>query len=262
VAFFAHVSWPAVMRATLLPHVELTKGYLTALVAMLGTTISPYLFFWQASQEVEEVRNNRGEKPLKRAPSQAHEQLERIRVDTYLGMALSNLVAFFIILTAAATLHAHGITEISTSAQAAKALEPLAGRFAFLLFVCGIVGTGLLAVPVLAASACYGIGEACRWKTSLERKPREAVRFYAAITAATLIGLSLNFMHIDPVKALFWAAILNGVVAAPLMAIIMVMASSKKVMGQFVISRHLAAMGWLATSVMLCACIGLFVAWK
>ncbi len=262
VVFFAHVSWLAVIRATLLPHIELTKGYLTALVAVLGTTISPYLFFWQASQEVEEVRNNRGEKPLKRAPSQAQEQLGRIRVDTYLGMAFSNLVAFFIILTAAATLHAQGITEISTSAQAAKALEPLAGRFAFLLFVCGIVGTGLLAVPVLAASACYGIGEACRWKTSLERKPQEAVRFYAAITAATLIGLSLNFMHIDPAKALFWAAILNGVVAAPLMAVVMVMASSKKVMGQFVISRHLKDMGWLATSVMLGACIGLFVTWK
>ena len=133
-----------------------------AFVAVLGTTISPYLFFWQASQEVEEVRNNHGEKPLKRAPSQAQEQLKRIRVDTYLGMALSNLVAFFIMLTAAATLHVSGITEISTSAQAAKALEPLAGRFVFLLFVCGIVGTGLLAVPVLAASACYGIGEACR----------------------------------------------------------------------------------------------------
>jgi Mn2+/Fe2+ NRAMP family transporter len=169
-----------------LPHIQLTKEYVTALIAVLGTTISPYLFFWQASQEVEEVRNNRGEKPLKRALLQAQEQLGRIRIDTYLGMAFSNIVAFFIILTAAATLHTHGITEISTSAQAATALEPLAGRFAFLLFVCGIVGTGLLAVPVLAASACYRVGEACRWKTSLERKPGEAARFYAAITIATL----------------------------------------------------------------------------
>jgi NRAMP (natural resistance-associated macrophage protein)-like metal ion transporter len=262
VVFFAHVSWYVVFRATFLPHIELTREYLTALIAVLGTTISPYLFFWQASQEVEEVRNHRGEKPLKRAPAQAQEQLGRIRTDTYLGMAFSNLVAFFIILTAAATLHAHGITEISTSAQAAKALEPLAGRFAFLLFVCGIVGTGLLAVPVLAASACYGIGEACRWKTSLERKPREAIRFYAAITVATLIGLSLNFMHIDPVKALFWAAILNGVVAAPLMAVIMFMASSKKVMGQFVLPLHLRTMGWLATAVMMCASAGVFLTWK
>jgi hypothetical protein len=150
------------------------------------TTISPYLFFWQASQEVEEVHNHHGEKPLKQAPAQVGEQLQRIRLDTYVGMAFSNFVAFFIILTAASTLHVHGITEISTSAQAAKALEPVAGRFAFLLFVCGIVSTGLLAVPVLAASACYGIGEACRWKTSLERKPHEAVRFYAAIVAAKL----------------------------------------------------------------------------
>jgi NRAMP (natural resistance-associated macrophage protein)-like metal ion transporter len=262
VVFFAHVSWTAVLHATLFPHLDLTKEYLTALIAVLGTTISPYLFFWQASQEVEEVRNNVKEKPLKHAPSQAQEQLRRIHLDTYLGMAFSNIVAFFIILTAAATLHAHGITEITTSAQAAKALEPLAGRFAFVLFVCGIVGTGLLAVPVLAASACYGVGEACRWKTSLERKPGEAIRFYAAITVATLIGLALNFMHIDPVKALFWAAILNGVVAAPLMAVIMVMASSRKVMGELVIPPYLKAMGWVATAVMLCACFGLLWTWK
>ena len=262
VVFCVRVSWPAVLKATLLPHIELSKDYLTALVAVLGTTISPYLFFWQASQEVEEVRANHGEKPLKRAPSQAQEQLARIRIDTYLGMAFSNVVAFFIILTAAATLHAHGITEISTSAQAAKALEPLAGRFAFLLFVCGIVGTGLLAVPVLAASACYGIGEACRWKTSLERKPGEAIRFYVALTVATLIGLSLNFMHIDPVKALFWAAILNGLVAAPLIAVIMVMASSRKVMGKLVIPPYAKGMGWIATAVMFCASIGILFPWK
>jgi NRAMP (natural resistance-associated macrophage protein)-like metal ion transporter len=262
VVFFAHVHWAAVVHSTLLPHIELTKNYLTAVVAVLGTTISPYLFFWQASQEVEEVTQNDGEKPLKGEPSQAPKQLDRIRIDTYVGMAFSNIVAFFIILTAAATLHAGGITEISTSAQAAKALEPLAGRFAFLLFVCGIVGTGLLAVPVLAASACYGIGEACRWRTSLERKPRQAIRFYAAITGATLIGLSLNFMHIDPVKALFWAAILNGLVAAPLMVVIMFMASNGRVMGPLIIPQYLKIVGWLATAVMLCASIGVLVTWK
>src|SRR6266568_3977569 len=263
VVFFVHVPWYDVLRATFVPRIQLSKEYVTALIAVLGTTISPYLFFWQASQEVEEVRNNHGQKPLKRVPLQAQEQLGRIRIDTYLGMAFSNIVAFFIILTAAATLHTHGITEISTSAQAATALEPLAGRFAFLLFVCGIVATGLLAVPVLAASACYGVGEACRWKTSLERKPGEAVRFYAAITIATLTGLSLNFLHIDPVKALFWAAILNGIVAAPLMAVIMTMASSQKVMGKLVIPAYLKWVGWLATAVMLCACIGVFFfTWK
>ena len=262
VVFFVHVSWEQVLRSTVLPHIRITKDYLTALVAVLGTTISPYLFFWQASQEVEEVHNHHGEKPLKRAPMQAPEQLRRIRIDTYVGMAFSNVVAFFIILTAAATLHAHGVTDIATSAQAAEALRPIAGRFAFVLFVCGIVGTGLLAVPVLAASACYGIGEACRWKTSLERKPREAVRFYAAIAAATIMGLLLNFLHIDPVKALYWAAILNGVVAAPLMAVIMIMASSRKVMGKLVIPAYLRVMGWAGTAVMSIAAIGIVLAGK
>jgi Mn2+/Fe2+ NRAMP family transporter len=262
VAFFAHVSWRAVFYATLVPHIQPTREYLTAVIAVLGTTISPYLFFWQASQEVEEVKKNPGESALKRTPLQAPVQLGRIRIDTYLGMALSNLVAFFIIVTAASTLHVRGITEISSSAQAASALEPLAGRFAFVLFVCGIVGTGLLTVPVLAASACYGIGEARKWKASLERKPQEAARFYAAITVATLLGLALNFLHIDPVKALFWAAILNGLVAGPLMAVIMTMASSHKVMGNFVIPPYLKYMGWLATGVMFSICIGVLFTWK
>jgi len=256
VVFFVQVPWSAVLHASLIPHIQLTKAYLTALIAVLGTTISPYLFFWQASQEVEEVKNNRGEKSLKRAPIQAKQQLGRIRIDTYAGMAFSNIVSFFIILTAASTLHVHGITEISSSAQAASALQPLAGRFAFVLFVCGIVGTGLLAIPVLAVSAAYGIGEACRWEISLERTPARAVRFYAVVSAATLIGLSLNFLRIDPVRALFWAAILNGMVAAPLMAVIMTMASNQQVMGKFVIASYLKGMGWVATGVMLCVCLG------
>ena len=258
VIFFVHVPWSEALRGALIPHIQLTKLYLAALIAVLGTTISPYMFFWQASQEVQEVKNNRGEESLKSAPTQARHQLSRIRIDTYVGMAFSNLIAFFIILTAASTLHAHGITEISSSAQAATALEPLAGRFAFILFVCGIVGTGLLAIPVLAASAAFGIGEACRWQISLERPPKHAIRFYSVIAAATLIGLSLNFLHINPVKALFWAAILNGVVAAPLMAVIMIIASSQKVMGKFVIPSYLKCVGWIATGVMLCVCLGVF----
>ena len=262
VVFFVHVPWGSVLRATLVPHVQITKDYLAALAAVLGTTISPYLFFWQASQEVEEVRNNRGEKALKRAPMQAEVQLGRIRIDTYLGMAFSNVVAFFIILTAASTLHLHGISQISTSAEAAAALEPLAGRFAFALFVCGIVGTGLLAIPVLATSAAYGIGEACRWNVSLERKPKQAVRFYAVICAATLIGLALNFLRINPIKALFWAAVVNGLVAGPLMAVIMTMASSRKVMGEFVIPFYLKCVGWLATVVMFCVSAGVLLSWK
>jgi len=262
VAFTVHVPWKTVVSATLIPRMHLTRPFLMALIAVLGTTISPYLFFWQASQEVEEVKTNRGEKALKRAPQQAPGQLDRIHVDTYVGMAFSNIVAFFIILTAASTLHVHGITDVSTCAQAAAALEPIAGRFASVLFVCGIVGTGLLAAPVLAASLAYGIGEAFRWKVSLERTPKQAVRFYAAICAATITALLLNLLRIDPVKALFWAAVLNGLVAAPLMAVIMTMASSPKVMGKFIIPVYLRWVGWLATGVMTCVCLGVFIAWK
>jgi Mn2+/Fe2+ NRAMP family transporter len=261
-AFLVHVSWGEVMTATFLPRVQFTREYLLALIGVLGTTISPYLFLWQASQEVEEVKNNRGEKALKRAPAQANDQLQRIRFDTYVGMAASNVVAFFIILTTAATLHAQGIVDISSAAQAALALKPIAGRFAFALFVCGIVGTGLLAVPVLAGSAAYALGEACHWVVSLERKPQDALRFYATITAATFVGISLNLLKIDPMKALFWAAVLNGVLAAPLMAVIVTMARSRKVMGKFVIPTPLMAMGWIATAVMLCVSIGVFATWK
>ena len=262
VAFMVHVPWRTVISATLFPHISFTRESLVALIAVLGTTISPYLFFWQASQEAEEVKCNRGEKALKRAPSQATEQLGRIHTDTLAGMAFSNVVAFFIILTAASTLHAHGITNVSTCAEAASALTPIAGRFAGILFVCGIVGTGLLAIPVLAASAAYGIAEGCKWKTSLENTPRQAPRFYAAIGVATLIGLLMNFLHLDPVKALVWAAVLNGLVAAPLMVVIMLMASSRKVMGKFTVPPYLLWTGWLATAVMTCVGAGVFLTWK
>lgn len=262
VAFLVRVSWLDVVSATVIPHMAFSRESFVALIAVLGTTISPYLFFWQASQEAEEVKNNRGEKALKRAPAQAPKQLQRIHADTLIGMAFSNIVAFFIILTAAATLHTHGITNISTCAQAASALEPIAGRFASLLFVCGIVGTGLLAVPILAASAAYAIGEGCNWRTSLESKPIEAPRFYGAIGLATVIGLFMNFLHIDPVKALVWAAALNGLVAAPLMAVIMFMASSKKVMGKFKVPAYLLWTGWLATVTMAGVSSGVFLTWK
>jgi NRAMP (natural resistance-associated macrophage protein)-like metal ion transporter len=257
VIFLVHVHWAQVFRATVIPRLHPSQDYLVALVAIFGTTISPYLFFWQASQEVEEVHTHRGEKALKQAPAQAPGQLKRIRIDTYVGMAFSNVVAFFIILTAASTLHVHGIKDVQTSADAAKALEPLAGRFAEALFACGIVGTGLLAVPVLAASAAYGVGEANRWTASLQRQPRVARRFYSVVCAATLIGLALNFIHVDPVRALFWAAILNGLAAAPLMVVIMIMASSHKVMGRFAISSYLKLVGWAASGLMMCVCLGL-----
>lgn len=261
-AFFAHVPWHQALAEGFRPHLRFTKEYWIALTAVLGTTISPYLFFWQASQEVEEVRNHHGEKALKRAPRQAPLQFERIRMDTYVGMALSNVVAFFIILTAGATLHVSGVTDVTSADQAARALEPLAGHWASALFACGIVGTGLLAVPVLAGSAAYAIGEACKWTVSLERTPATALRFYATITAATLVGLSLNFFHLDPMRALFWAAVLNGLAAAPLMALILTMAVNHKVMGEFAIPVPLRIVGWTATIVMFGAGVGIFWTWR
>ena len=261
-AFFVKLSWTQVLHATLLPKMNWSKAYLTGLIAVLGTTISPYLFFWQASQEVEEVKNNRGEKPLKQARRQAPAQLGRIRTDTYLGMALSNIVAFFIILTTAATLHAHGTTDVATAAQAAQALQPLAGRWAAGLFVCGIIGTGMLAIPVLAGSAGYALGEACKWPASLEKKAAQAPGFYVTIAVATLGGIALNFLRIDPIRALFWAAVLNGLLAAPLMAVIMHMASSTQVMDKFTIPLYLRIVGWTATAVMVGVSIGVFVMWQ
>jgi Mn2+/Fe2+ NRAMP family transporter len=207
-AFVVHVPWAEAMRATLLPSVSFKSDYLTALIAVLGTTISPYLFFWQASEEAEDVSLNQKEQPLRKAPKQAPEQLQRIKIDTYVGMGFSNLVAFFIILTTAATLHGAG-KQVQTSAQAAQALEPLAGHLAFLLFAIGIIGTGLLAVPVLAGSAAYGIAETFKWHASLELRPRQAPKFYGVLAIATLIGIAINFSGLDPIRALFWAAALN-----------------------------------------------------
>jgi NRAMP (natural resistance-associated macrophage protein)-like metal ion transporter len=257
-AFFVRISWHQVLHETFLPQVSWSKDELTSLIAVLGTTISPYLFFWQASLEVEEVKGNRGEKALKQAPRQAPAQLRRIRKDTYLGMALSNLVAFFIILTTAATLHAHGLRDVSTAAQAAEALAPLAGRWAEALFACGIIGTGMLAIPVLAGSAAYAMGESFKWPASLAKRPSQAVEFYATIAIATAAGVGLSLLRIDPIRALFWAAVLNGIFAAPLMAVIMHMASSSKVMGTFTIPRYLLVVGWAATTVMLGVSIAMF----
>ncbi len=249
--------WEAI-RATFLPHFSFRGGYLTALIAVLGTTISPYLFFWQASEEVEDVTLNSKEQPLKQSPKQAPKQLERIQLDTFLGMAFSNLVAFFIILTAASTLYAHGLRDIQTADQAARALEPFAGRFAFSIFAMGIVGTGLLAVPVLAGSAAYAVSEIFQWPASLELKPQRAVGFYSTIGAATFVGLLLNFIHLNPIKALFFSAVLNGVVAGPVMIFMMLLARNPKVMGKFTLPPTLHIAGWLATGVMVLVSIGMF----
>jgi NRAMP (natural resistance-associated macrophage protein)-like metal ion transporter len=249
----------AALRATFLPSISFRVDYFTALIAVLGTTISPYLFFWQASEEVEEVTTHVKQQPLMVAPDQGPEQLQRIRFDTYFGMAVSNIVAFFVILTAAATLHAHGVLDIESASQAAKALEPLAGKFAFVIFALGIIGTGLLAVPVLAGSAAYGLAEAFQWTASLEKKPRQAVRFYATIGVSTLIGLSLTFLHVNPMKALYWSAVLNGVVAVPVMTIMMILTRNPKIMGKFTCPAYLQWVGWAATVVMFLASAGLIV---
>src|SRR5262249_53619491 len=230
-------------------------AFWTTVVAVLGTTISPYLFFWQAAQEVEDIRVEPERKPLVKAPQQGPDAIERIRLDTYIGMAFSNLVALAIIVTTAPTLHASGITDISSSSDAAEALRPVAGPFAFTLFALGIVGTGLLAVPVLAGSAAYAIGEARRWPVGLGRKPEKAKAFYATLTIATMVGVALNFSPINPIKALYWSAVINGVVAVPVMITMMHMTANAKVMGKFPVHDGLRWIGWMATAVMAAAAI-------
>jgi NRAMP (natural resistance-associated macrophage protein)-like metal ion transporter len=258
VVFVVHVPWGTVGYNLIVPHVAMNAPYLTAVIAILGTTISPYLFFWQAEEEVEEVKERQDAKPLERAPEQATAEFNRIRIDTYVGMGLSNLVALFIILTTAATLNAHGITDIQTSSQAAEALRPIAGPFAFAIFALGIIGTGMLALPVLAGSSAYALGETFGWHVGLARKARRAKAFYGAIAVATLIGVGLNFSPIDPIKALFWSAVINGVVAVPVMALMMHLSSHRAAMGEFKLHAGLKIVGWIATLVMAAAAIGLF----
>jgi Mn2+/Fe2+ NRAMP family transporter len=221
----------------------------------LGTTISPYLFFWQASQEVEEIDAIEEREPLVKAPKQGPDALERIRIDTYVGMAFSNLVALAIMFTTAATLHATGNLNIQTSSQAAEALKPVAGEFSFAIFALGIIGTGFLAVPVLAGSAAYALGEARKWPVGLARKPMKARAFYMTIVVATAVGSLISFSPLDPIKALFWSAVINGVVAAPIMVMMMLMTSNKLVMGKFVITGPLRIVGWVSTGVMSLAAI-------
>ena len=250
VVFAVDIPWAEVAKDALLPKLSLDASYITVVVAILGTTISPYLFFWQASLEVEEIRRVRADKPLKIDPEQARKHLRRIKLDTMVGMGVSNLIAFFIMLTAAITLHRQGVTDIQSSAQAAEALRPIAGNFAFLLFSLGIIGTGLLAVPVLAGSTAFAVAETFRWKRGLELKPRAGLRFYAIIAASTLIGIGLGFTKIDPIRMLFWSAVINGVISVPIMVVMMRMAVSRRIMGSLVIRRRLNILGWAATAVM------------
>ena len=260
-AFVVNVPWGEAVYRTLVPSLSFEAEYVVAVVAVFGTTISPYLFFWQASQEVEEQRAAKGERPLKDAPEQARVHLERIQLDTYVGMGLSNLVAFFIMLTAATTLRMHGVTDIQTTAQAAAALRPVAGDFAFVLFAAGIIGTGLLAVPILAGSAAYAVAEALQWQIGLGRPFTKARGFYTFLTIAMLLGVALTFTSIDPIKALFWSAVINGIIAVPIMAVMMLLAVKPKVMGPFVITRRLRVLGWLATTVMALVVIAMIAMW-
>ena len=260
-AFAVNVPWRQVISHIVVPSVAWDRDYLVAVVAVLGTTITPYCFFWQSSEEAEDERIDPAAHRLIDAPSEAPAEIDRIRLDTYLGMGFSNLISLFIIITTAATLNAHGVTDIQTSAQAAEALRPIAGVFTFALFALGIIGIGLLAVPVLAGSAAYALGEALGWPTGLSRLPRDAKAFYATVAIATLIGVFINFLDIDPIKALFWSAVLNGIVAVPLMAVIMIMAMQPRVMGAFILPRPLWAMGWLTTGVMAAAVAAMLATW-
>ncbi|HVY15797.1 MAG TPA: divalent metal cation transporter [Rhodopila sp.] len=260
-AFAVDTPWGQVAHNTFIPNFSFGQDYVVGIVAVLGTTITPYCFFWQSSQEAEDERIDPHAKPLLEAPEQAKAQIGRIRVDTYVGMGYSNLISLFIIVTAAATLHAHGITDIQTSAQAAEALRPIAGPLTFALFAAGIIGIGLLAIPVLAGSCAYALGEALDWPTGLSRLPLDARAFYGTITVATLIGMGINFVDVDPVKALFWSAVINGVVAVPLMATMMVMGSAPKVLGRFTLPWGLTALGWLCTGVMAVAVVIMIATW-
>jgi NRAMP (natural resistance-associated macrophage protein)-like metal ion transporter len=261
-AFLAHPHWSAVLRATFIPRIQWTKDYLAVLVGILGTTISPYLFFWQAAQEVEEDRQ-RGKTTVAQRRGSTNKELRIAQKDVITGMLLSNLVMYFLILTTGATLHVHGVTQIETAKQAAEALLPLAGKGAYLLFTLGLVGTGMLAVPVLAGSSAYAIAEAARWKSaSLGILPQRARKFYGVIAIAIVVGLALDFAGFNAVKMLFWSAILNGLLAPPLVVMVVLLTSDRKVMGSRTNSRGMQTLGWICAVIMSGAAIALLASWR
>jgi NRAMP (natural resistance-associated macrophage protein)-like metal ion transporter len=257
-AFLARPDWHAVWRATVIPHVEWSSGFLATLVGILGTTISPYLFFWQASQEVEHEREQ-GRRTVAQRHGATDAELRAARTDVCTGMLFSNVVMYFIILTTAATLHAHGHYDITTAREAAEALRPLAGHGAYLLFTLGLIGTGMLAVPVLAGSAAYAVAEAKAWRGALDDSLRLAPGFYAVIAVAMLIGLALDYVGFNAVQMLFWSAVLNGVLAPPLIALVVLLTSNPAIMGTRASSPLLRALGWATAAIMTAAGIGMFV---
>src|SRR5471030_3199389 len=258
IMFAVHIPWAEVIHRTLWPRMSWKPEYIIMVVAIFGTTISPYLFFWQASQEVEDMEADPKAQSLIDAPNQARANFTRINMDTMVGMGISNIIAFFIMLTTAVTLNMHGNTDIQTSAQAASALRPIAGEFAFWLFSAGIIGTGMLAVPVLAGSAAYAVSGTFSWDNSLAAKPKADKAFYGIISAATLLGVAICFAPIDPIKALFWSAVINCVIAVPIMFIMMLMASRKDIMGTFVIHLGLRILGWCCSIAMALVVIAMF----
>ena len=259
VLFCVHVPWGEVALRTVWPRFTPNADAAAVVVGVFGTTISPYLFFWQASEEVEDMHAGRGTAPLVRDPRAAGAELRRIRWDTWSGMLYSDVTAYFIILATAVTLHVAGTTDITTAAQAAGALRPLAGDFAFLLFALGILGVGLIGVPVLAGSGAYALAEAMGWKSGLERKAGDARGFYGIIAVSVLAGLFIQYLPISPMKALFWSAVINGVVAVPLMVVIILLVSKKSVMGAFTASRSFIILGWIATAAMGAAAVWMFL---
>lgn len=257
-ALMVNVPWGQALFAAVWPQISPNTDYFLMVVAVLGTTISPYLFFWQASQEVEEMNQGKIDPPLRDQRKNDHPDLRRIKVDTTVGMVFSNAIAFFIVLTTATILHAHGITNINSATQAAEALRPLAGDFTFLLFALGIIGTGMLAIPVLAGAAAYGVAEALGWHASLEANAGDAAGFYTIIAAATVIGFGLGFTGIDSIHMLVWSAVLNGVVAVPIMVMMMMIVSDTQLMGRFKARRWLIGLGWAGTALMAVAVLALF----
>jgi len=255
-AFTVEIPWSTALLASVWPRAHVNADYLLMVVAVLGTTISPYLFFWQASQEVEEMKG-KARRPLRELSRGGDPELDRIKIDTTVGMILSNTIAFFIILTTASVLNANGVTNIDSATEAAEALRPLAGDFTFALFALGIIGTGLLAIPVLAGSAAYAVSEAFGWRATLEAKAPDAVQFYSIIAAATVIGFALGFTGIDPIHMLVWSAVLNGIVAVPIMAMMMAIVSNERLMGRFKARSWLVALGWMGTAVMAVAVVAL-----
>jgi NRAMP (natural resistance-associated macrophage protein)-like metal ion transporter len=260
-ALTVSIPWSTALLAMVWPKATVNSDYFLMVVAVLGTTISPYLFFWQASQEVEEMNKGRKHRPLRELTRGGGPEIDRITIDTTVGMIFSNAIAFFIILTTAAVLNSHGVTNIASATQAADALRPLAGDFTFLLFALGIIGTGMLAIPVLAGSAAYGVADAFGWHASLGAKVPDATGFYAIIAAATVIGFALGFTGIDGIHMLVWSAVLNGIVAVPIMAMMMVIVANSKLMGRFKARTWLIALGWIGTALMTLAVVALIWSW-